>query len=547
MLYRHKLKGLIGILLSLWAGFANIFLLPRFDVDTYHDGYIYPMALSTSQGGFPHKDFINLYGPVSAIVSGFWIRVFGPSVFNLRIYGAFLIMLISILTFVLIRRIANQEVALVLTIIWMIGNPLVVHPSLPWVDLHTTALLLIFFWMCIFIKKFTFEWRLTLLGVILPIGVATKISFGIVSVSIIMFVAIRWGMRSVIPLLKGSFIAGFSILLFLYFSGSLVNYVEQTMYFAWQFHDSGKSVRGTINIRSILFGSCFILLVYFLKFENSKFRLWKKYLGPSLFLLSSIVWVMVALWFRKLSDPFQAASNNLGENILNFLKNTPYFPLFASIFVLPLMLVFAALHEHKLRKFEVKDQSILLSAVSGCYIFQLYPNPDPAHIWYIFPVVVVGIISLSSKQAPEKLLNKVNRLVLAPVILALFIINLQYLQINRVYHQESPLKGMMSTPSKVEAIDSTLSLLRKNLQRGPVVYSCMRGLYSVHNNTLYASDYQFVDIKPPYFKSRREAPFTFVCDRSEKEIRDMGLGKVLIFETSSEQVNLRNALYVSKS
>ena len=86
----------ITLCLFAWGVIVNLVIFPRLDVDPYHDGFIYPMALLVSQGGVPNKDFFSIYGPMAPFVQGIWLDVFGPSLLNLRTHGAILIVIISI-------------------------------------------------------------------------------------------------------------------------------------------------------------------------------------------------------------------------------------------------------------------------------------------------------------------------------------------------------------------------------------------------------------------------------------------------------------------
>ena len=110
-----------------WGFILNMIIFPRLDVDTYHDGFIYPMALSASRGAVPYKDFFSSYGPVVPIIQGHWIKLFGENLLALRIHGGFLISLIAVILYLLLRPVWGLRLSLIIVSIWMVGNPLIMQ------------------------------------------------------------------------------------------------------------------------------------------------------------------------------------------------------------------------------------------------------------------------------------------------------------------------------------------------------------------------------------------------------------------------------------
>ena len=176
----YKSSYLLTVPLVLYAAVLNIFLLPKLDVDTYHDGFIYPMAFLANEGGSPNLNFFSMYGPLGPILQGKWLEMFGVNLLSLRLHGAFLILVIGLLSFILMKQFVSNNLALLLITIWLIGNPLVVHPSLPWVDLYTSLILLITFSYVKINEKKLGSWQFYLIGAILGFGVMAKINFLVV-------------------------------------------------------------------------------------------------------------------------------------------------------------------------------------------------------------------------------------------------------------------------------------------------------------------------------------------------------------------------------
>jgi len=531
---------------TIWALVLNVFLLPKLDVDTYHDGFIYPMALQSSNGYIPNRDFFSLYGPVGPTVSGLWIRLFGESLTVLRLYGACLILVIGLFTYLIIQKISNELVAWTLSLVWLIGNPLIVHPSLPWVDLHTTLIVVLSAYVFIS-RRFDFmdiKMKATTLGLLFGLGIFTKVNFGLVAVAALILLTTHFGVSMAIRFVIGILASTLSVMGYLAINNSLIPYFEQTIYFAWIQHDEGKQLRGILNVKSIVFGCILLLLCHLLiRYRNKISWLNKPAIKFALLTTLCVFWVYVAAQFRRINEPFSALELDPQKAIENVLKNAPYFPLYASIFVLP-ALYLATISKKSHRNNRKNRQNVLfVGIICLAYPLQLYPNPEPGHIWYVFPVAIIGITAFASLQAHEVVLQSTIKFFVAPTICALVIINFQFLNVTRVKHSIEPLVGMMSTPKVVSSIDGTLNLLTLYVSKAPVRFNCPRGVYSVFSNKYLASDYQYVDIIPGFYKEKRKAPLTFECDLQPEEISEIESKFDVVFRSKSEIEGLNNILY----
>jgi hypothetical protein len=530
-----------------WSIILNLLLLPRLDVDTYHDGFIYPMALRSSEGFITNKDFFSLYGPIAPTLSGIWLKVFGEGVLALRLYGAFMVISISILLFLMVRKMHHVYSALVLSILWAIGNPLIVHPSLPWVDLHTTLLIMTAMYLILNTplgnasnNRVSF-----VTGTLIGIGIFIKINFGLVASLIILLVAVFFGKKSALFTLLGSFLS-VATALFLVLNGALVPYFEQTIYFAWLQHDEGKQLRGVVNVKSIVFGSLLILLLFLYRKLKSRYLVKIRLIHKVILVLaSSAFWTLVSLEFRRINEPFRAFSEAPSEVLQNLLKNAPYFPMFSSIFILPALFIVLMLFGKKIGvdKNDSDRKYYFVAILGTSYILQLYPNPEPGHIWYLFPGLVVGIAAVVLLLRLGGVFESTTKFLIAPTIFALLVINLQFLSVERLSHKQSPLIGMKSNPYVTTAIDDSLESLKLNVASGSVNFNCPRGVYSVFSNTYYASDYQYVDIVPRFYKKKAFAPLVFECDKNANEIMDIRSKFEVIFESQSEIKGFKNILY----
>lgn len=542
----NRIIALFLFMVTMWAIILNWLLLPKLDVDTYHDGFIYPMALQQSKGYIPNKDFFSLYGPVAPVISGLWVRVFGESLLILRLYGAFIITLIAILMYIIVRKHLNNTVALVLCLVWLLGNPLIVHPSLPWVDLHTTLILIFatFLFTNTKLSQLKNGKKAYIAGLFLGLGIFTKVNFGLVVAVFIALISYLFGIRVAIRALFGAVTSGSFVVLYMVLNESLVPYLEQTIYFAWLQHDEGKQLRGLINVKSILFGSILILIFFLLERHKDQFSLLRRSVWKYMFAcFSCVIWFIIAFRFRHIEEPFIAITLDPIAILKNLLKNLLYFPLFASILLLPAVFLFTLWAKRDLIGSRKLNPEVFLGTLCLAYIVQLYPNPEPAHIWYIFPIATIGVLNLLSEQKHKQIFNSITKYVIAPTICGLIVINIQLLSVVRVNHQADPLYGMMSRPEAVSRIDKTLYLLSSYVSDGTVKFDCPKGIYSVFSNTFFASDYQYVDIIPQYYKGKVPAPLTFECELESDKIIEIRGNHQVVFETEGELPGLKNILY----
>ena len=532
----------ITLCLFTWGVIVNLVIFPRLDVDPYHDGFIYPMALLVSQGGVPNKDFFSIYGPMAPFVQGIWLDVFGPSLLNLRIHGAVLIVIISILLFSLSRRFLGDVGAGLISTIWLVGNPLIVQPSLPWVDVYTTLILLL---GIIYVDKVSSRDALRplnyfVLGIVLALGVFAKINFSIPLVVIFLLVTIYFGFKSSLALAQGIIVTLTVFIGLMYFIGSLKGYIEQGIIFPFSMHDEGKSLRGIFNIKILIFGSG-ALLIFFLSSRLSlSNRLTRRHiLGSSVILTLSAC--LIAFYFREVSAPFVAFAGDISKDLSNFLKNSPYWLLFGSIF-LAVISVARVFVRRKSKKLD--SQSVLTGIIGFSSIFQLYPNPEPGHIWFVFPVAIIAALVWAPSLLNEKSLGYLSKLALIPTCVALITINVSYISIDREQHTAQPFVGMLSQKGKTSVIDSTMSQLEKIITKETVQYNCPLGIYSVAGNNYRGSDYQYVDHIPKYNIPKTKSDLIFACDLNQNEFESLEQQHRILLVTKGPSPYGINVLYV---
>ena len=326
----------------------------------------------------------------------------------------------------------------------------------------------------------------------------------------------------------------------MYFIGSLKGYIEQGILFPFSMHDEGKSLRGIFNIKILIFGSGALLIFYLFNRLSFSNRLTRRHiLGSSVILTLSAF--LIAFYFREVSVQFVAFAGDISKDLSNFLKNSPYWLLFGSIF-LAVISVARVFVRRKSKKLD--SQSVLTGIIGFSSIFQLYPNPEPGHIWFVFPVAIIAALVWAPSLLNEKSLGYLSKLALIPTCVALITINVSYISIDREQHTAQPFVGMLSQKGKTSVIDSTMSQLEKIITKETVQYNCPLGIYSVAGNNYRGSDYQYVDLIPKFNKPKIDSDLIFTCDLDQDGVETLEKQEKILLVTEGPSPYGKNVLYV---
>ena len=168
------------------------------------------------------------------------------------------------------------------------------------------------------------------------------------------------------------------------------------------------------------------------------------------------------------------------------------------------------------------DWNRCLALVTGAAVFtQLYPAPDPLHVWWISPVLI-SVIAMQIRCSNLTLsLNLRIRRIRALLIGCLIILSFQQMMIHaqaRVEYETNFLTGMFGIESIVAPIDRTLELLEENKSTYQIRYHCGEGIFSAAGN--------YFDTREPYFLDILKAPNSldpenqaiFLCGVSQDDL-----------------------------
>ena len=500
----------------LWSVFANL-IFSRFDVDVYHDGFIYPAALSVSNGGIPNKDFFSFYGPLSSLVQGYWLKLTDKNLLSLRIHGVILICSIAMVLYYVSSKVLGKSLSLLLVAIWMLGHPLIVNPTLPWPDLYVTLLQLVSLAYLCYKKSNINQNSFFIVGVILGFAVFFKINF-LLALAVILIMSLIFLKRSyTIWMVGGVVISWILCISLMLMFGAAKGYWNETILYNTNRYEGRFSIRGVFNAKIVFFGLLTFVALMIIKWICSRHFVKRKWIWAVTFLNSALL-IFVVWEFRRLNEPFFAFSKDFTDNILNILKNAPYWLLFGVVFF---AFVSGVLLFLKRTKNNLEEVDIFACILGFSTVFFLYPNPEPVHIWYVMPTAILGLFYLKRIWFNNDDYFATKMILLIPTLIALIVINFEFIGAPRNHHTVQPLEGMASDAETAKSIDEILVRILDLVGEEKIQNNCMLGLFSVAGNEYRASDRQYVDLVPKFSSKKEPANWVFECNLSDEAFNSL--------------------------
>lgn len=492
---------------------AYFLIQSRWDPDPYHDGFVYAQALAANLGYIPNRDFMALYGPINPVIQGAWLHLIGPSLYHLRIFTALTLAITGCLIYLGTHKYYGRYFAISISLLWVLGNPFVHNPTLPWPNILLNLILIA---GILISRKNKFSSKLTpinLVSISFLFTLDILIRNYALMALVMTFLAVIINSTDKIKSL-GYFFAGASLALGLSALAIIKlrmwnDFYKQTVEYALHLGADDRPLRGLINFRIIMFGLLFICILIFLKnlknaAKSLKNRVFK-------IIIISILWVSIGYsgilqqdrnWNKSLSKNFFHDLHLLIENLI-------YMPLYFIVFF---VLVFYLLKVVKIKEFDNFSAFFQISiAVSS--VFQLVPSPHIAKIWFIIPVIVIGLAPVLSESLPKKLeyLNLARKYIIIPIIVTFLFIFYNQANIYRVDFKNNILAGMQADPKLVEVLDSTLGNIEKFVINKNVEFQCVDGIYSVAGNQYLSTTNQYVINIPEFKEISPDTKQIFLC------------------------------------
>lgn len=476
-----------------------------FDPNPHHDGLMYTAAIASSNGLFPHRDFFSQYGPLTSLIHGFWFLIAPNTLISLRFFNALLLAMVSFLLFQVLKKNIGLRVAFLVTLVWSISSPEILPAGLPWPSVISTLALLLAIYVVDIFKANLSTWVIFLVGAIVALALFARMHNLIIPVFVVLFSLLTQRYRFLWKFLSGYFSLITVALLFLHLQSALIPFIQQSILWPLFGH------AGTTYGAKVLMVNALLLL----QFPFFAYILWlicrfsrKNSLIVVIILASCLI--AAYLYSRKIPDiPVSERSfaqfNYLSAFIAQQMPQMLTYGLTAVCLVL------------QLRSFDDKkcitENRILLSSISFGALFQLYPSPDAYHVWWIAPLLLIGIPA-SSKQT-------LSNFAKVPILVAIFIVNVFHvvdeMSLDRSRYQSSVLSGMYGNYRQV---DEALLAIENFVEPRSAHFDCIDGLFAANRKGYLANDVLYVNwpqgIDNPKFVSEI---FLVKCSSQENNVQ----------------------------
>ena len=493
---------------------AIFFSQARLDPDPHHDGYMYGGAVAFMSGLLPNKDFFSQYGPLTPITQGEILKLFGPSLLNLRLFTCLLLTLIGYLIFNLTKNQFGLSVAAILSIYWAISAPIFLLPTaLPWASVITTLLVMIVIKLCKNLEK-----NASIISFLLVIGTFYRIQVIMILIFILIYVR-KFNINSEKNLIrKLLFSSSVSLLLcisFFSFSGILESFINENLIWAFKnYAPLPTGVNSALIFKRLelfwfpIFGTAFSIL-YFLSCKVKIIKNLKIKTIVSLAPITIAITILVLVSNQVIVKP---SFHNFKYILKYIFLNIQFAGNYAIIFSTLIVCVF-----YLRQKADLDFQDGLRLVMCLAVLFQLYPQWDQMHVWYLSPIFL-ALLAPFTKILDFKAISAklgVLILILSVSLLPNFLNNLN---LHRVGFNNKALIGMLGEPKHSNGLNSTLNLLQYASVDGKFFFDCPHGLYAGAGGRFISSSGSYVNFAPDSSRNKLNSNKIFVCNQSLESI-----------------------------
>ena len=508
------------------ANLFTLFFRAKLDPDATHDGIIYPAAIVVSQGGIPNRDVFTQYGPFSHIIHGYWLKLTEQNLLSLRYFTGFVLAISFTMAFLILKPRLGSYLSLLLVLILNLSAPLFLPSLLPWPSVITSLITMV---TLIFFRNLNLKanssrtnFAVAIVFFATTLGVFIRIHL-IINLILLALLFLYFALTSKIPksyafsAFVGFCASAFSISLYFNLTNSWNDFFYQSLRFPFQ---SFGEKDGFFTFRQlILYLTNLYLYLLAAAILGLLVLMWRRATSGSRVLSLDVVCFLIFLIASLLVSRLNVETSSFKNPIYLIVYSAT--SVLQSLNLLTLVVSFW-ISLKNLMRWRSLDWNRCLALVTGAAVFtQLYPAPDPLHVWWISPVLI-SVIAMQILCSDLTLsLNLRIRRIRALLIGCLIILSFQQMMIHaqaRVEYETNFLTGMFGIESIVAPIDRTLELLEKNKSTYQIRYHCGEGIFSAAGN--------YFDTREPYFLDILKAPNSldpenqafFLCGVSQDDL-----------------------------
>ena len=117
------------------------------DPDWHHDGIMFKPAADVASGLALYRETFSQYGALTTYLQAAAISIFGKHLLVIRLQAAIFLSLSGALLFVIARRVAPRNIAILSVFIWLAVSPYLGETFLPWSSIYSLFFILLGGWL----------------------------------------------------------------------------------------------------------------------------------------------------------------------------------------------------------------------------------------------------------------------------------------------------------------------------------------------------------------------------------------------------------------
>jgi hypothetical protein len=476
---------------------TNIWLA-RFDVEGFHDGYSLAPAIAVSEGLIPNRDVSYIYGFLSPLIQGFWLKLTGATLLNLRLLNAILVTFNFALSLLVLSRRWSLSLSVLAVSCVAFAYTSILPVMIPWpsVLLNTILVILVYFHTSKSEHKYLqpyILWSVT--GFLLSTAFFLRIHAIFIVLLLALCLFLTKNFFSLLNLIVSFLSTSVLYILILGTLGALPDFVKDVFLYPrelyaneavpWQSH--------LVNIFLLLsyFGFLLFLLgIHFLQKIASVRRTRKLAVVP-------LCTTIIVFIFTFLNYQFGLGIEQIPINQRSFLNFEYFGRYFAQNMRFLLVYSLAAFLMYSCSQILINGQMRLKSNLVVPFAFsigslaQLLPSPDYLHLWWISPVLIMCISCFLDGKTMDFLVWKA---VLLGVLFTNLIFLYSTLSQDRFYIKDTVARGMYGLSSQIPDSDllESLRAIDKYFEEEKGYFHCRMGIYSVANGDFLSKSKDFV-------------------------------------------------------
>jgi len=516
----NQLFNLIGKRWYALASLLTVFIYLRvapLQVDPHHDGIILAAAVAVADGHPILSGAFSQYGPLPALIQGFFLWFFNTQLLTLRILTAFQCLAIGFAIYRLAKEFTSQHLSRLTSFLWLLTSCIWVtqFPGslLPWPSLIST--LLVMYAMIFLIKssKTTNPYLAVLAGTFFGFAGFCRIQ-AFVLLPLIFLVGVfkfRQQLNSLLFSLLGYLSSWVIMAGYLLITGGIDDFIQQaiiTPLFTYSSLGQGNNYNRFQFALYLVETIGFAILYFIASFVTNKFQKKKISVAILTALICGISYF--GSWIATTSIPIRFRVL-FGEPLQNFSVSPFYFTVTCSAILA--VMIFYKNSKNKPSRFNFAEVVVILTAFGT--LPQLYPQPDVMHLWWVAPIflccvpVMLGVLGTRFTANPTKILETIF---ISCIIFGVFTA-VQFIEKPWSEYKLGVLKGTYAHEEKARSLD-IFTRIEKDAVIGGTSFDCPDGVYAVSGGTYLSADQWFVnwgfsDKDQPEIGLRR-----VICDES---------------------------------